>query len=215
MVAPPISTSLAREPSPQVPPERSKEQGATGYFHRGIYLHAAIGPALFWGSSQAGVTEREFSGKSLSWTYAVGGTTNNGLVIGGMLRGERMFDLSGTDEDAQPISFEGVRFYMVSVGPFLELYPDPEQGLHFGFFVGLAYLNVHRRVQGLVVDADDDPTGLEIALSGGYEWWVERELSVGFEARLGYSGLDVEEVSGSPADVSILVPSILVGMTVN
>lgn len=185
--------------------------------HDGFYARIEPGVGLFSASSSTvDRSSRSFSGASLSWMIAFGGTVDGGLVIGGGLLRDRVVGLRGEDDETGEIDLERVRFSNVLVGPFFDFYPMQESGLHFEVLLGLADIDVHQEElppSGSNSDVDDDPSGVGVLFGVGWEWWVAPALAMGPLVRISYASLSVAEGNATTTDVEVVVPSIALSLT--
>jgi hypothetical protein len=121
-------------------------------------MRLGVGPSLYAGGG---------GGLGTALEFALGGTAAPGLVVGGMTSPK--FLLVGGSEFAT----------MSFLGPFVDYYPDPSNGLHFLGGVGVATTNVPDRWNSFAVSFE--------ALAGlGKEWWVGSQWSIGLLGRLSY-----------------------------
>ncbi len=168
----------------------------TRRLHDGFYLRGSIGNGWFGSKFSSGLLDdATVGGGSGVLDVQLGGTPARGLVIGGGLF------LTGMEhEDVRPPNVPSARgddpgaIGLVAVGPFIDYFPDPKEGFHFGGMLGVAALGFDTPAD--VGDdpyyADDERVGTGGALGAwvGYDWWVAREWSLGVQLR--YLGAVVE-----------------------
>ena len=169
--APPPAT-VTNAPPPPPPPA---EHGA--YLHDGFYFRFGIGGGGLSAKGKEdpdrGFGDVTVKGGGIGVDFAFGGTLAPGLVLGG----EYVFQqavkptvesrvLSGTTNDNANF---GV------IGPFIDWYPDPSGGFHFGGLLGLAAMTASR--QDGTTNASD--RGVGAGLGVGYDFFVAREWSLG------------------------------------
>jgi hypothetical protein len=174
------------------PPEVEKPAGR---LHDGFYLRGSLGPGWLWTSFSDGLLAGgTIRGNGGGGDIQLGGTFTPGLVVGGGLF------LTGMEhEDVRPAG-EAVDDYdpgnvgMVAIGPFVDYFPDPKRGLHFGGMVGLGVMGFETRGRaGIESPYDEDArsgSGGAIGAWVGYDWWVGPEWSLGGQLR--YLGVAVE-----------------------
>jgi hypothetical protein len=111
----------------------------------------------------------------------VGGTPAPGLVVGGGLLLEQVFDPStsvqqrgGAVRGINSGSGGAVGFAMI--GPMIDAFPVPTGGFHFGGLLGLAEVS-------LKSNQDDASGGFGLSLWAGYMWWVSSQWSLGLQGR--------------------------------
>src|SRR5439155_18501288 len=67
------------------------------------------------------------------------------------------------------------------LGPFIDWYPDPEGGFHFGGMLGVAVLTASNPDTGNTTASD---TGFGGAIGAGYDFWIAPEWSLGILGKL-------------------------------
>ena len=180
------STDQAPAPSPAEPGEAQGKMSfavpeATAPVPRSYHMHdgfyARVGPGIGWVGSDWSMTsptlasgDTQAGGTSLALDLMVGGSPSRGVAVGGALLSHLMLatDVSSGDEDLGSGDLN-----LLLVGPFIDGFPSPTQGWHFGGTVGLA--RAHLKVQSQTVTG----WGLGGAAWAGYDAWVGDEWSVG------------------------------------
>jgi len=191
----------------------------------------ALGVAALSGTFRSDTStaiDHDISGVAVLDELSFGGTPSPGVVIGGGIFGSTT--PSPTDKA------NGVEVKMGSVGagvvaPFIDVYPNPQQGFHLQGAIGLAILSAAKGDNtqacistglGLACGTTQDPpddfagTGLGIVVGVGYEGWVGEQWSIGVLGRLSYvSGKvsAVNDTSYSDVKVSALIPGALMTVT--
>jgi hypothetical protein len=154
-------------------------QRAGYHVHDGFYLRLAAG--IGGGHTSVSADKaRNFGvgGAGLALNLWLGGTPWRGVAIGGLLTYQRQNEgdtvVEGRDTGA------GSNADVFMVGPFIDVFPDPMRGLHFGGALGLA---------GVGTNADShllaDELGVKDYSGGG----------VGASAWIGYMGFVGPEYS--------------------
>jgi hypothetical protein len=184
--ASPAGPYVAPPPAPAVGPPAEKPGG---FRHDGFYFSVALGASYVYdsiGSNWFG--EASLSGVGLADKIAFGGTIVPGLVLGGAIEDNGTLKpvllVDGKSEAAPHV------FGLSLVGPFVDFYPDPSNGLHMQALLGISAFTAD--------DSDDLPVGFGGSLSAGYEWWLGPQSSLGFLARISlgrawFHGHNVEE----------------------
>lgn len=188
---------------PDVPRQRGAEVSAPRR-HDGYYFQVTGGAGYFNASTEKNDSEKSFSGPTLSTSVLMGGTPWRGTAVGGGL----LLDYSGAPSyvvnGEKSLGLRNFTQFLIGIGPFVDYYPDPADGLHFFGFVGLGGLETS--VAGSV--RANDPTGPLIAAGGGYDFWVADEWSIGALARFSYAPLSTNEES-----YSTIAPALLANFT--
>jgi hypothetical protein len=148
--------------------------------HDDFYLRMTAGPTLShfdFSDGPPGTGAITETGGSLD--LRIGGTPAAGLVVGGGLW------LGGADTDEwRGENSERGSVGMVAMGPFIDYFPDPDKGFHFGGMLGLG---------GMGLDIDGVTEEAKAAGGGafgtwvGYDFWLGPEWSLGVE--FSYLGL--------------------------
>lgn len=196
--APPSDAALAPSPLTTTvdvrgePPPPAAHRGART--HDGFYFRLAGGFGVYEESLQSEnseIYEGEVQGRTMGLAsvseLALGGTIGRGLVLGGgVYSAELVTATFRADEDspAPPPSELDPSLRNVSIlGPFLDWYPNPKNGLHFQLALGLASMSAGFPGTG-PGKADYAAFGGGVVLGAGYEWWIGDEWSVGALARV-------------------------------
>ena len=158
--------------------------------HDGVYLRLMVGPSYLYASgSDPGDTT--LTGMGIGGIAMAGWTPARGLVAGLGAMGAHIFSpsVSVGGEDGEGES----DLIGLTVGPFVDYYPDPTGGLHYVALAGVATME-----DGLEATSDL-ALGVGGALGAGYEWWVSDSWSVGAMARLQImsTSTTIESVEGS------------------
>jgi hypothetical protein len=189
------------EPTP--PDATGQEESGGARTHDGFYMHAGAGLGYYSLSSSGGVYDEELSGLTKSFAFLIGGSVIPGLAVGGGFTLDHASSPTYTI-DGQELELADVSQMLLSIGPFVDFYPDPQGGLHFQGMVGWG--GVETSSSGNV--GGSDPTGVVFTLGGGYNFFFADEWSVGALARLSYASLSLNDTS-----YSALSPALLVDVT--
>lgn len=156
--------------------------------HDGFYLALEAGLGYMSTSADFAGFEQKISGTTFSSALLLGGTVGP-VVIGGGFTYDTAFspsvEVNGTESD-----LDNVTLYLIGIGAFVDVYPDPTDGLHFLGFLGWGGLEAS-------VDGDvggSDPTGMVLTLGAGYDFWIGDEWSVGPLGRFTYAPLSLNDV---------------------
>jgi hypothetical protein len=165
------------------------------YEHDGFFLRAEAGVTFFRAlvdapSSPAGRTRITGFGESSS--ISAGGTPLRGLVVGGRVWTTRVspsfveHGVHVTPDD------DSVKETLARIGPFADWYPDPMRGFHVQLGLELA-IQVESDVKGTLIKPGN--YGPAATLGLGYEWFVSKQFSLGFVARMAF-GYGTRSLSG-------------------
>jgi hypothetical protein len=172
------------------------------HIHDGFFLHLSVGLGYFHDSASELGSSFTVSGAALTGDIMLGGSPVPGLAIGG---GVIWAAVPNPTYTAAGQSVTGnSAMSLTTIGPFVEWYPDPRGGFHFGALLGFAEQDLEDyRGFGTV-----GRTGVAVAANIGQDWWVGRRLSLGVEARIEYASVK----SGGASDSTVL-PAILFTVT--
>lgn len=185
--------------------------------HGGFYLRLATG----FGSHSGDITlEGESHGTHVSGVSGVGELAIGGAIASGVMVGAGIYTSSllasdrivhGTTPPPDVID-RGNDFSLI--GPFVDWYPNPRQGLHLQGAVGLVTVRRGDFTEG---DIDDEiAIGAGVMLGFGHEWWVSDQWSFGILGRI-TAGMAVgDDSTGAQWTYGVGVsPSILFTATYN
>ena len=165
---------------------QSPEAKAEPMTHDGFYMSLQAG---FGYLSTSTDFDETLSGVTYSSAVMLGGTVGP-VVIGGGFTYDNAFSPT-YKAGGQEVDLDDVKLYLLGFGGFADIYVDPAEGLHFPIFLGWGGLEAS--VNGNV--GGSDPTGLVVAVGGGYDFWVADEWSVGPLARFTYAPLKLNDAS--------------------
>jgi hypothetical protein len=153
------------------------------HVHDGFYLR--LGAGVGGGAASVSTNRNsspnfELGGAGLAGNLWVGGTPWSGVAIGGLLSFQGMGD--GDVRVEGDGSGEGMNGSMALLGLFIDAFPDPLRGLHFGGAVGLAGIGGRSESHALEDDhgvADLEAGGLGASAWVGYMGFVGPQWSLG------------------------------------
>jgi hypothetical protein len=183
--------------------------------HDGFYLRLGIGFGFMNTTGEVdvpGSNELKITGAGLTGEFLIGGTPAPGFVIGGGTMGFTVFDpkfeVNGQEQNT---TADSVNLSMI--GLFVDVYPNPEQGLHIQGMIGYAQLSSDE------TDSDDErPGGLGLSVGVGYEWWVGEQWGVGILGKLAYASTKIDgTVGGTSVDITYttVAPALLFTATLH
>jgi hypothetical protein len=145
--------------------------------------------------SQPDVSVRGVGGSVEIW---IGGTLRPGIVIGGLVTGMGQTSddavVGGVDEASATLSHS-------QLGVFLDAYPNPAEGYHFGGLLALAGTELDTDADGELPKTEYAGNGLGLAVFAGLDTWIGKQWSFGAQLRLGGS-LTREESEIDGVDVT-------------
>jgi len=174
---PPATTGTMSVETPPPPPVR----GRTYHMHDGFYLRMNLGGGYIGSSiGQSGSPDITLSGGGGAFDLMIGGTLGRGVVIGGALLGNTApnpsYEVDGKQQDvAAQVSF-------LTLGPFIDGFPDPKGGFHVGGMFGAAGLSLEDTVGGSSSTTTFGGYGAGVWV--GYAAWIAPEWSMGGMLRL-------------------------------
>jgi opacity protein-like surface antigen len=183
----------------------------TPHLHDGFYLRLALGAGYLSDSASLkfGSVSQDYtlSGSGLALDILLGGTPAPGLVIGG---GFQSASFGSPTLKSGDLSIDvSNRIVYSTIGPFVDYYPNPADGLHFQGFIGFATLSAQDN-NGRT--SSKNPTGFGASVGVGYEWFVSNSWSIGILGRVQYGSLKVSD-SGVEETDKVLLPALLATFT--
>ncbi len=134
----------------------------------------------------------------------VGGAPAPGIVIGGSLG---LDSLPSTTFDAADGYQLKTGLNLVSIGPFIDGYPDSRGGFHLGGTVGPTFAKLTTGT-GM---PDNSAAGIGLAAWLGFDWWVADQWSVGgllrFSGANNWSG-DSPSLGADMRSISLLATAV-------
>jgi hypothetical protein len=148
--------------------------------HDGFYLRLSLGVGSLSTSvdhDTSTLADYEASGGAFGFDLLIGGTPTPGLAIGGALLGSVGRD-GDIDIEGSSAQNEEAQLGLAIIGPFIDGFPNPKKGLHFGGTVGFASMTVERGDE-MLADADHRGGGFGGAVWAGMGGWVGPDWSLG------------------------------------
>jgi hypothetical protein len=164
---------------PPLPPLQPRNR----HFHDGFYLRLSAGYGYLNTSTSLNHNDStgSLSGSGVAFDILMGGTPAPGLVIGGGLQLENVFD-PGNSVTRNGAAVRGINagssgsVGFALLGPMIDAFPNPSGGFHFGGLLGFAEV-------GLKSNQDNVSGGVGFSLWTGYMWWASSQWSTGLIAR--------------------------------
>jgi hypothetical protein len=171
--------------------------------HDGFYAQLGAGLGYYSASGDEPL-EESLSGVTIPAQLFLGGSIVSGITLAGGFfldyAPSPSYEAAGLDAE---LSVD-ISQFILGIGVLVDVYIDPEGGLHFQGFAGWGGLETS--VEGDV--GGSDPTGLVTFLGGGYDWWIADELSVGVLGRFVIAPISYEEVG-----FLVIEPAVLAVLT--
>src|SRR6478752_6214528 len=195
----PVAPSAAPPGAPgnDLPAPPRAPRGAT--LHDGFYLRMALGlggGGARVSSDSKSIGDYDIGGAAGALDLWIGGTPTSGLVMGAALSALGLSS-SRRSVDGQQVSGDVV----VSTGIlayFVDIFPNPQRGLHLGGALGVASGAAEVKDNGRKFQG----AGLGLQAWGGYEFWVSPQWSLGGMLRFAGSVTgDEQESVGSQASL--------------
>jgi hypothetical protein len=181
---------------------------AEGEVHDGFQFRGAVG---FGYLSDTGSNQASLHGWAPALEVYLGGTPVRGLAIGGFLNGASAIGPSATF-NGTTVNFGTTDLTLVTLGPYIDYYPNPRKGFHILGTLGFARLTASYNDGGFA--ASDSATGFTVGGGIGYDWWVGRDWSIGILGRFTFADTSRNVGPVSVSDSTVL-PSVLFSFSYN
>lgn len=199
---PPPAPSYVQDPPADVPSVARRNV----HTHDGFYLRLGIGIGYLWNSTK--VTANGYPGDIDFGITGIGGATEiaaGGTVAPGMVVGGGIYTLSVPSAQGKNYKFDGEKdedtksewdtVSVFLVGPFLDYYLDPREGMHFQAAIGVANVQLSESsletTTGRMDSDEESGTGFGLMLGVGLETWAGEQWSVGGLFRLQYTNATI------------------------
>ncbi len=151
----------------------------------------------------------KWKGFTLGYDLLLGGTPVPGLAIGGALLATTTKN-PGVTQGSLDLNANGTMVWS-GIGAFGDYYFDPHGGGHIQAIIGYSSISF---VSTNGQSTSNSPSGVLLAIGGGYDFWIANQWSVGPMARLVYANMKYSS-GGAEDSVSYLYPSIGVGFVLH
>ncbi|MET0410010.1 MAG: hypothetical protein ABW217_01875 [Polyangiaceae bacterium] len=173
----------------------------TYQIHEGLYVRAALGLGLIGAdlSDDAGGPDISSGGLELQADLLIGGGPSPGLTIGGGVQYATQLSGDWEVEDTDLVVSSGDLSTFV-IGPFVDGYPTPNDGWHFGGLAGLAIATFDPG------PGSDGNTAIGFGGSAwlGHDVWVAPEWSLGGMLKLGALRATDDDITATKLSLSVL-----------
>jgi hypothetical protein len=181
---------------------------AEGRTHDGLQFRGAIGAGYLSDAESSNATLH--GGAGVLELY-LGGMPVRGLAIGGFV--------SGVTAVGPALSVEGLRvtssdtsLTLVTLGPYIDYYPEPRRGFHVLGTLGFA--NLKASFDDGTIVASNSATGFTLGGGIGYDWWVSRDWSLGILGRFTFASTS-RTIGGVSISESTVSPAVLFSVSFN
>lgn len=216
-----IATSLAASPtavaSGQVAFDRDYkftlcrvDPGA--WLHDGFFARSEAGISWLEATvSNSGQLHRRshISAIGQSSSADIGATPAKGLVLGISVWTAILDPTFVEDGKTVVPDDDSVKLTLLRLGPFVDWYPNPRRGYHF-FGGGGVAVQIERDTKGKPIYPI--PLGFSLSTGTGYEWFISRQLSVGFVGRFAFGWL-TRMLSDTPERMLFVTPELALTVT--
>jgi len=189
------------------------QPGRSDYLHDGFFASVRAGVALLDSHVETEPPVAPFRtrtrGIGQSAEIAVGGTPETGLVLGGSIWTARIDPTFVEGGRVVAPDDDSVKVTTARFGPFLDWYPDPRRGFHTSLTMAFAF-QIESDTKGNPVRPPS--LGAALAVGTGYEWFVGRDFSFGFIARVALSDT-ARRTAGSDERTLSLAPDLAISYT--
>ena len=141
--------------------------------HDGFYLRLSLGPGWLHASTGGDLPEGSVKGAVTAVDLRVGHTLFRGMALG-LFAG--LWHAPSPEAGGGATRFGNGAMTRILAGPFVDYFPNPHNGLHFGVAPGVMLLQRSSENAG---DEESSATGLGGALWVGYDFWVADDWSLG------------------------------------
>lgn len=178
--------------------------------HDGFYMRLALGAGKTYASLSANGESASMRGGSVPLDFAFGWSA--GPVILGLSLG---FDFVSSPRisTSEDIETDGFDYEYTNFGGFLDYFPNPRKGLHFGASLAMVFARaIPPSSNSHSSNTDNDvPPGVALSLSVGYDIWISNEWSLGATLR----GMFIHCQDDFKVTHSALIPSVLLSFLYN
>jgi len=200
---------IAAAPLPAGP--ASSDRLSDKRLHDGFFVQLALGPVYLqesW-SPTGGGAGATFGGWGTSLETSIGKGVRPGLIIGGRWQLVAVVDANESYEGTTYVAHDTARFLNV-IAAFVDYYPNPRRGLHFGGTAGAV------AASNLDAEYGAHATSWGVAISAhlGYEVFFTSRWSVGVLAQLSAYRYSTTEAGVSSVSDGLL-PTLAVAFTFN
>ena len=159
--------------------------------HDGFQFRGTAGLGYLGDSESLGGLSDNIHGVAGTSEFFFGGTLADGFSLGGYLGFTVAPGPSVSYGNGQrSVASSDVNLNFFTIGPYVDYYLDPHEGLHFLATVGFADLNVSNGGS-----SSDAATGFGIGAGVGYDWWVSDNWSLGVLGRFQYAHMTLNGAS--------------------
>jgi hypothetical protein len=181
---------------------------ADDWIHEGFQFRGTVGGGYMSDSESSDATLH--GGAGAAEVY-LGGMPIRGLAIGGFLSGATAIGPTAT-ADGISVSDSNTSLTLLTIGPYIDFYPQPRRGFHVLGTLGFARLTASYDDGN--VSARDSATGFTLGGGIGYDWWVSRDWTVGILGRLTFAST-TRTIDGLSVSEKTVLPALLFSFSYN
>jgi hypothetical protein len=183
----------------------SSAKAAEPWYHEGFQFRGAVGAGFLSDSETSNVN---LHGGAGAFEVYIGGTPARGLVIGGFINDAIVIDPTVSVPNVSVSTDSNTSLSLVTIGPYIDFYPNPREGFHIIGTLGFADLSLSYNDEN--VSSTHSTTGFAIGGGIGYDWWVSPYWSLGILARLTFASMSENSVTDN-----LVAPTLLFSFSYN
>jgi hypothetical protein len=189
---------------------RGKPAQADDWVHEGFQFRGTVGLGYL---SDAESSEATLHGGAGNLELYLGGMPVRGLAIGGFVSGASAVDPTVTVNGlSASASVNDTTLTLVTVGPYIDFYPNPRKGFHVLGTLGFARLTAS--FDDGNISERDSASGFTLGGGIGYDWWVSRDWNIGILGRFTFASISRTEGPVSISESTVL-PAVLFSVSYN
>jgi hypothetical protein len=171
-----------------------------GYVHDGFQFRGAVG----FGFTDASESENgSIHGVDGTFEAYFGGMPIRGLAIGGFIS-DAFAPGPGITNGNVTVSDSNTSLNYFRIGPYVDWYPHPHEGLHI--LGTLGYANIRVAYDNGDTSVSNSAGGFTLGGGIGYDWWVSRDWTVGILGTISFAHTSTSESTGT-----VVVGGVAVG----
>lgn len=183
------------------------------YTHDGLYVRFGLGGGGL-SYSETNSNDASYSGSASGpgggVELSIGGTIDPGIVIGGTIffQEAQQPDFTATTSTGSITTSTQNNLDFLIVGPFIEWYPNPHGGFHFGGFAGLAQVSASTQ-DGTQVSGSQSSTGIGGGVDVGYDFWILPQWAFGISGRFAGGSMSTNNSDSSTTSQKVSAAQLM------